>query len=574
MSISESDFTELRKRLLEYDILEDADERDKHTKALLANCEDAAKSPKSGEQEEEHPALTALREGDMATFDAVFAPHEDVDAIVEENQAGIEFAYRDVEGELDTIAHELERARDGDKAALNESFDAKLAERYAAAGRARKASTDKLLDMRRIAVEGRAEEAKSLAGENPSRVTILRSEADAAKKWQPRFTRIDGALKTVSFAVPSGGDKVAAAASNGRLTDVFHDDSRHIGSSWSRYAYKTKSVEWLVPMFIPRGQVTILAGEGGVGKSRLTIQLAMDAALRKDVWSAPFLPVAEDCKNEKIGALKASQRARPEMVVMANAEDTQDIVARRVLEIAKEFDDKARDADSHSQMEFTDAGKDGLGAGLANAMARIEFYQPRGPVWGPKDGTSRHIEVEAGLTEMGRALREWCERIGTSLLILDPLANLYASSENGRAHVAAFMCDWNAWAQRTGIAVLLVAHPPKSGSQFSGSTSWVGAARSAIVMEKVMLHKTDGEIRGGKPPKGVTEVRNVVRLAVVKGNHVKYGTTTWLRTSEGMGIKRVTFEQAWVDGDPEKRKAPSIPKEWEDAPESTGFDDA
>ena len=46
------------------------------------------------------------------------------------------------------------------------------------------------------------------------------------------------------------------------------------------------------------------------------------------------------------------------------------------------------------------------------------------------------------------------------------------------------MADWSAWAQRTGCAVLLIAHPPKSEADYSGSTDWHAASRAVWKLEQ------------------------------------------------------------------------------------------
>ena len=40
------------------------------------------------------------------------------------------------------------------------------------------------------------------------------------------------------------------------------------------------------------------------------------------------------------------------------------------------------------------------------------------------------------------------------------------------------MASWDRWARDSECAVVFVAHPPKSESLYSGSTDWLGAART------------------------------------------------------------------------------------------------
>ena len=82
------------------------------------------------------------------------------------------------------------------------------------------------------------------------------------------------------------------------------------------------------------------------------------------------------------------------------------------------------------------------------------------------------------LTLAGEWTRHYCETHKVRLLVVDPLAAAYACNENDRGLVRAFMANWDGWARNTGCAVLIISHPPKSASDYSGSTDWHAAARA------------------------------------------------------------------------------------------------
>ena len=87
-----------------------------------------------------------------------------------------------------------------------------------------------------------------------------------------------------------------------------------------------------------------------------------------------------------------------------------------------------------------------------------------GPLWAPgPQGTLAYLSSLAELTAAGRRVRAFCEDKKARLLILDPVAAVFASDENNRGLVRAFCADWDGWALATGCAVLLIAHPPKDG---------------------------------------------------------------------------------------------------------------
>jgi hypothetical protein len=75
--------------------------------------------------------------------------------------------------------------------------------------------------------------------------------------------------------------------------------------------------QWLVPMRIPARNVTLLSGDGGVGKSILTLQLAVAARLGRD-W---------------LGSLVSE----PGPVIVFCAEDDIDEIHRRIALIAEHY---------------------------------------------------------------------------------------------------------------------------------------------------------------------------------------------------------------------------------------------
>ena len=101
-----------------------------------------------------------------------------------------------------------------------------------------------------------------------------------------------------------------------------------------------------------------------------------------------------------------------------------------------------------------------------------------GPLWGPgKDGDKRHVGTSGSIKEAGSVVRRLCEKADAKLLVIDPLAAAYGSDENIRALVREFMSDWSAWSAATGVTTMILGHPPKSDSKYSGSTDWHSASR-------------------------------------------------------------------------------------------------
>ena len=94
-----------------------------------------------------------------------------------------------------------------------------------------------------------------------------------------------------------------------------------------------------------------------------------------------------------------------------------------------------------------------------------------GPLWGPSYAT--HVSTRAGPLPAWEWLTALAARVGARLLIVDPLAGAFGSSENDRAAVREFVSAVDRWAREPSCAVLFVAHPPKPAS---ASREWSSTA--------------------------------------------------------------------------------------------------
>ena len=226
-------------------------------------------------------------------------------------------------------------------------------------------------------------------------------------------------------------------------------------AAWGRT--KPGARKWLVEDWLPAGRVAMLTGEGGAGKSRLALQFAAGVASGggdEGTWlKAPP------------GVLRLGSAVPPEgvPVVFASWEDEPDEFYRRLHQI------------SGTEAPWVSPER------LKNLL--IANMMGEGPVWAPSPGG--HISSMAGLTATGSRLRLLCERAGARLLILDPLAAAYASQENTRGLVRAFVSHWDDWGQEHDCTILLLAHPPKStGFSYAGSTDWLGAVRALWSLQR------------------------------------------------------------------------------------------
>jgi hypothetical protein len=277
-------------------------------------------------------------------------------------------------------------------------------------------------------------------------VNLLRGLMDAAPdrsdRWQSRYHEIPrmvaGAERyrpaaTAPVTINLGGPQAAPE----RLSDLAPLD-------WSALAQTApEPPEWLVQGWMPRRTTTLLAANGGVGKSNLSLQLAACLGLGRPFMSID--PVA------------------PSRVLVLSAEDEARTVHFRLSNVAAD-----------------------LGVGLADLEGRVVAYdltQQDCVLW--RDGLP---------TARMQWLADTVRRHEAQAVIIDNASDVFSANENDRAEVRGFMRALNAIAQASGAGVLLLAHVDKASvrmgagadtnSTFSGSTAWNNSARSRWAMTR------------------------------------------------------------------------------------------
>ncbi|RWM26903.1 AAA family ATPase [Mesorhizobium sp.] len=280
-----------------------------------------------------------------------------------------------------------------------------------------------------------------------------------------------GLFASIELGLPlHSSHKLAAEAAKGQPRAANDNDLPFINpADWHGMPVPTR--EWFLDGLIPRRQVTILNGDGGVGKSLLALQIGATSAM--------------GC--ETIGMQPMAGR-----VMYLGAEDEADEFHRRLADITYQHHRQLSDLADFRLIPMAD--RDALLA----TPDRAGIMQPTGNM-------AKLIEK---LTEF---------RPG--FLVLDTSADLFGGDEIKRSQVRQFIGILRKPAIELDIAVLLLSHPSiqgmQSGSGSSGSTAWNNSVRSRLYLTK---HAEDEDLR---------------ILTTKKANYGKTGGEIKLRWQDG-----------------------------------------
>lgn len=223
--------------------------------------------------------------------------------------------------------------------------------------------------------------------------------------------------------------------------------------------------EWLINAWLPANTVTMFTGEGGAGKSWLTLQAVCQVCCG---YKGAFL----DPNFQRV-----ADKTPPRNVVFATYEDEPAEIKRRLHVLA--------------------SGMPWIEKAMKTIKSHLHVVDMRGigSVWGP--GIGKHIQNTGELLAAGEDLRAICQRedIKASLLVMDPLSGAFGGNENDRTAVYDFVSDFRGWGDEAQCAMLVIGHLPKSqegkAAGFSGSTAWEASARSMWKLSQKSFEQTD-----------------------------------------------------------------------------------
>jgi hypothetical protein len=233
---------------------------------------------------------------------------------------------------------------------------------------------------------------------------------------------------------------------------------------------------WHVPDLVPGRTVTLLGGDGGVGKSIVALQLAIATAA-----GLPWM----------------GQAVRQGPALHLSAEDDRDELHIR---------------------------SDQISIFYGIPLSRLDKLT----LWPLADEDAVLVTGRPGETLQPTARWEELKRLVAhlrpSLIILDSLADVYAANENDRSQVRQFVHLLRGLAMPINAAIVLLAHPSltgmNTGSGLSGSTAWNNSVRS-----RLYLSAPDAEDGAPSP--------DLRTLTVKKANYTQAGTELKLRYVAG-----------------------------------------
>lgn len=235
---------------------------------------------------------------------------------------------------------------------------------------------------------------------------------------------------------------------------------------------------WYVEDWIPANNVTLLYGDGAVGKSLVTLQLAA-AGVTGTEWLGLSIE-------------------QPGAVLMLMAEDEPDETHARLWEVIKPFGRFAAYRDLHI------ISRAGMDAGLA----RFD-----------RDGNMTATAIWPKLVAAVQAIRP-------KLVVLDNLADIFQGNEIDKQQARAFVNLLRRLCITLDTTVIVLAHPSQAGMESgrgtSGNTAWSNSVRSRLYMERDVSAGADG-----KPDK------NSRLLTVMKANYSATGTQVRVRWNDG-----------------------------------------
>lgn len=236
-----------------------------------------------------------------------------------------------------------------------------------------------------------------------------------------------------------GGRSVDKPAQIGNGGPLAPKDGILAPTAWEGAAIPPR--HWIVKNIIPTGEVTMLTGNGGEGKSLIAMQLLI-AASTGTRWLG-----------REIKAIRSMGMF---------CEDDRDELHRRTNQVL-----------SGERMEFSML--DDLTMVCRKGKDSILF-------------DAQFNDMTGQFTPFFERLRATATELGAQVLVLDSLYDFFGGNENSKTQVKQFINGLAELAYDLNGAVIIIAHPSLSGmgsgTGTAGSTAWHNAVRSRLYLHR------------------------------------------------------------------------------------------
>lgn len=269
--------------------------------------------------------------------------------------------------------------------------------------------------------------------------------------------------------------------------------------------------KWLVDGIVPAGTVSLLYGDGGVGKSLLSLQLAVSMAS-----GAPW--VGLPCSTGR--------------TLYLSAEDDKDEIHIRATDVTAAIVTELKDLPDVRVAPL--AGRDAVLAEAAFGRGKIES------------------------TKLWRDVRAKVAEFRPALVIIDNLADVFAGNENERTLAQQFVAQMRGLCSDFQTTVVLLAHPSQSGmasgTGSSGSTAWHNSVRSRLYFRRPENATPETDMRVLESKKNNYGVTGKV-LATVQWRNGAFHALTEGDRSEASEARRAIIREAFMAAFSAKEKA-------------------
>lgn len=270
--------------------------------------------------------------------------------------------------------------------------------------------------------------------------------------------------------------------------------------------------EWLIPRALPAKRLASLYGEGGLGKSRLAMQISaavMHGGFAFKPDPSCYSTVKETLQNEMNDSFSELEDQGLKVLWLTWEDELNEFRRRWQMAVNAEAIDHP----------FPDPDR----------LTLVNMRQVGGPLWAPTEG-SKHLATQASWTDAGKRFLETME--GHALAVVDPLAAAFGSDENSRTFVRQFTNAFDSHCEKTGCAGLLIGHPSKKSVEgYSGSSDWRASVRASFHLEttdETGWEYDTGIILGNNQPQ--KKPGKAYRLKNDKSSYSKESAHIWLRS--------------------------------------------